>query len=523
MPQDPNLTSAPSPTQLAAEAARRWGNERVDELAGNLDRLAAALETLAEFPLPATLEPFPTGPRPDEAGERYPRDFYRRLPRRASGRTAAGGSLALTVSQAAALIAGGELAPRELIDALLARIAAVEPQVQAWAWLPPAESLRPRRWNHTGPLSGVPIGVKDIYSVAGMPTRAGSTVFHEVAERDAAVVARLRAAGAIIFGKTHTTQFAMGDPAPTTNPWNAEHTPGGSSSGSAAAVAAGMIPAALGTQTAGSILRPAAYCGVVGFKPTWGRLPTDGIYPLAWSLDHPGPLALTVRDAALLFEVMAGITRSGADDTDESRELEARLAAPSSGWPRIGVVGDIHPRRLEVAGREALSRAAKAFEQAGAALVRLDLPAPFDAALDTHHVIMQAEMAAVHGEGVRERGAEYGPRLRAAVETGSLVSAELYVKAQQVRRVIRRAMQPLFAQVDVVLAPAAPGPAPKGLGFTGDPAFNAPWSLLGVPCLSLPAGLSPEGLPLAVQLIAAPWQEARLLAAAAWAEQVLAE
>jgi aspartyl-tRNA(Asn)/glutamyl-tRNA(Gln) amidotransferase subunit A len=432
----------------------------------------------------------------------------------------------LGAAEAARLIAAHELSPAELVDALLKRVAALEPQLQVWATLDAdgaraqaaelAEEAAAGRLR--GPLHGVPIGVKDIFAVAGLPTRAGSRVYNHTPTDDATTVARLRAAGAIIMGKTHTTEFAMADPAPTRNPWNLEHTPGGSSSGSAAGVAAGMMPAALGTQTAGSVLRPAAFCGVVGLKPTWGRVSRHGILPLAWSLDHAGTLTRTVEDAALLLSVMAGPDRR--DPSCSAVRLDDYLAATGSpATPRIGIVGDVYAELLTAPARQALHGATLRFAESGARIVELVLPPEFEAAADVHHVLMASEVAGVHLSGVTERGGDYGPRLRGLVQSGALVPAVAYIRAQQVRRAIRSAVVKLFDQVDVLLVPSAAGAAPPGLETTGDPAFNGPWSLLGLPTISLPAGLDEHGMPLGVQLVAAPWQEARLLAAGGWCEQ----
>jgi aspartyl-tRNA(Asn)/glutamyl-tRNA(Gln) amidotransferase subunit A len=436
----------------------------------------------------------------------------------------------LSATRAAYLIAHRELSPVELTEALLARIERLEPRLRVWATLDADGALRQARERAEeaarglihGPLHGVPVGIKDIVHVAGLPTRAGSRVLDIVPPADASVVARLRRAGAVILGKTHTTEFAMADPASTRNPWNPEHTPGGSSSGSAAGVAAGMMPAALGSQTAGSVLRPAAFCGVVGFKPTYGRISRYGVLPLAWTLDHVGTLTRTVEDAAVLTAVMAGA--DGHDHTCLDLPVpDMRDAVRVPRPPRIGIVGDLYPDRLTDPARDRLSASIVRLAAAGAEMERLRLPSEFAAALDVHHVIMQAEMAGVHAEGIRARGDAYGPRLRAAVEVGALVPVATYLKAQAARRVIRRAVMPLFDLVDCLIVPSAAGAAPRGLDFTGDPAFNAPWSLLGLPAISLPAGLDGNGLPLAVQLVAGPWQEARLLSAAAWCEGVLGQ
>jgi aspartyl-tRNA(Asn)/glutamyl-tRNA(Gln) amidotransferase subunit A len=434
----------------------------------------------------------------------------------------------LTARRAADLIARRELAPLDLVDALLTRIERLEPKLSVWAAIDPdgaRSQARERgaeavRGELRGPLHGVPAGIKDIFDVAGLPTRGGSRAYHAVPATDSTAVARLRQAGAIILGKTHTTEFAYADPSPTRNPWSVEHTPGGSSSGSAAAVAAGMVPAALGSQTAGSVLRPAAYCGVVGFKPTYGRISRYGVLPLSWTLDHVGTLTRTVEDAAVLTAVMAG------PDGHDSTCLDVPVAglgeaAGNPRPPRIGIVGDVFPDRLTDTVRDRLSASLVRLESAGAELERLRLPSEFTAAADAHHVIMMAELARVHLDGMQRDPDAYGPRLRLAVETGALAPAVAYLRAQTIRRTIRQAVLPLFDAVDCLIVPAAGSAAPHGLDSTGDPSFNAPWSLLGMPAIALPVGLDAHGLPLAVQLVAAPWHDATLLAAAAWCESVL--
>lgn len=430
----------------------------------------------------------------------------------------------LTATDAARRIASGELSPQSLVDACLDRIHAHEPVVHAWAYLD-TDGAREQaltlgdeaaRGHIRGPLHGIPIGVKDIFHVAGMPTRAGSRWFSEAPAADATSVARLRAAGAIIIGKTHTTEFALMDPSPARNPWNPAHTPGGSSSGSAAAVGAGMVPAALGSQTAGSVLRPAAFCGVVGYKPTWGRISRAGVLPLAWSLDHVGTLTRSVEDAALLLSVMAG-----PDPRDPTAAAVALSASRLQAGPARLLVCEVYPERLEESARGALHSAAAQLRDAGAAVEPLQLPPEVNAILDAQQVIMSSEIAAVHADGLRLHAEQYGPRLRATAESGALIPASLYLRAQQMRAAIRAAVLPSFAGGALFLVPSAAGPAPEGLESTGDPSFNTPWSLLGFPAISLLAGRDSNGLPLAVQLVAAPWQEARLLQAAAWCEQVL--
>ena len=293
---------------------------------------------------------------------------------------------ALGAVDAARHIRDRALSPVALVDALVARIKAVDPRLEAWVHLDEAgarataATLAAEATAGTirGPLHGVPVGVKDIFHVAGMPTRAGSGAFaHSVPTADATSVARLRAAGAVVLGKTHTTEFAFRDPAPTRNPWNREHTPGGSSSGSAAAVAARMVPLALGSQTVGSVLRPAAYCGVVGVKPTHGLIPTDGVIPLAWSLDHVGVFARGVADAALLLGVLA------------ARAIEVQAVRA----PRLALATELVDRaEPEVAAQ--LRAAAAAFARAGAIVTDVKLPPSFAGIHEAGQRVLEAEAGA---------------------------------------------------------------------------------------------------------------------------------
>jgi aspartyl-tRNA(Asn)/glutamyl-tRNA(Gln) amidotransferase subunit A len=400
----------------------------------------------------------------------------------------------------------------EIVAACLERIERLEPKLQAWAFLDPERSRREAerldRLADAGtllPLHGVPVGVKDIIDVAGMPTAAGFEPYRgRIAREDAPIVARLRALGAVILGKTHTTQFAFADPAPTANPWHPERTPGGSSSGSGAAVAARMVPLALGSQTAGSVLRPAAYCGAVGFKPSYGWFTTSGVIPLAWSLDHLGLIACTVQDAALTYVAL----------------LEQRVDFSFQPQPpRLLLLTDF-PDRSEPAVRANLLETAQAFRDAGAAVEERRLPVDLDLLLAVHHVLMTTEAAAVHRETLAREREHYGPRLRAAVETGLLVPAALELHARRLRAQLVRAIDELLGQADAALLPTVPAPAP-GRETTGDRSFQAVWTLCRAPSISLPSGLSPDGLPLAIQFVARQGHDRGLLQVAAWCEQLL--
>jgi aspartyl-tRNA(Asn)/glutamyl-tRNA(Gln) amidotransferase subunit A len=432
-----------------------------------------------------------------------------------------------SLSEAAAAIARGRLAPSDLLESTLGRIRQVEPRVQAWARLRAEEArveaqrladLR-SRGTILGPLHGIPIGIKDIFYTAGVETSCGSPIMAGfVPAYDSTAVARLRRAGAILLGKTHTTEFASFDPSPARNPWALDHTPGGSSSGSGAALAARMCHGALGSQTSGSIVRPAAFCGIVGVKPTFGRVSRYGLHPLAWTLDHPGPMARTVRDVAVLLEAIAGpdphdpatistppVSRYAAslDDPEAQQAALRRL--------RVGVPDRYFTDGLDQEAAKAYDTALRVLEEAGCTLLSVRLPEMFEAGMDAHELIHNVEAAAVHIETYRSRASDYGQKLRAIIETGLQVPAPTYVRAQQIRTVLIREMGRLLEDADVLATPSAPGPAPAGLASTGSPVFNRPWSFTGFPSLSVPAGFTRSGLPLGLQLAGRPFDEMTIL------------
>src|SRR5262245_12038991 len=420
---------------------------------------------------------------------------------------------ALGVSEAADAVRTGAVSPVALVEAGLARIAALDGALEAWAHVDAEGALATARERHAearagrlrGPLHGVPVGVKDIFDVAGMPTTGGARSFaHTRPSADAAAVARIRAAGAIVLGKTVTTEFAYRDPAPTRNPWNRSHTPGGSSAGSAAAVAARMAPLALGSQTVGSILRPAAYCGVVGFKGSHGLVPVGGVIPLAWSLDHVGVLTRSVADAALTMSVLAG------------RDLEPwALSAP-----RLALAPELLARATpEVAAH--VEAVADAFARAGATVSKVELPPSFHDLAASGLTVLEAEAAAYHQRWFARHADEYSPEMRSLVQAGLSLSATAYVAANRRRLAFRDDVMPLLSAHEALLGPTAPAPAPSGLGSTGDGSLCAPWSNAGVPAITLPSDLSSSGLPHAIQLVQAAGASGRLLGVAAWCERVL--
>jgi Asp-tRNA(Asn)/Glu-tRNA(Gln) amidotransferase A subunit family amidase len=338
-----------------------------------------------------------------------------------------------------------------------------------------------------------------------MPTTGGGPLFaHSRPSRDATLVGRLRAAGAVMVGKTVATPFAYRDPAGTRNPWALDHTPGGSSSGSAAAVAARHVPVAIGTQTIGSILRPAAFCGVVGLKGGYGDVPLDGVLPLAPSLDHAGPIARSVADAALIEGVLTG------------RSILASPGRP----PRLA----IPPELLDLAEpalRDHLTGVVAELVAAGATIVEVPLPAPIRSVVDAGQLILEAEAAAGHRAWYAGHAAEYPPRMAELITAGQGHHAASVAAAQRERAAFREKVAPWLATFDALLSPVAPGPAPALGAGTGDPTLCAPWTHAGLPALSLPTGLDAAGLPLAVQLVGGAGRLEPLLAAAGWCEGVL--
>ena len=425
----------------------------------------------------------------------------------------------LGAAEAARRIRAGTLSPSNLLAACLKRSDAVEPAVAAWVRLDRDAAARvavqrdieAREGRFMGPLHGVPIALKDIFDAAGVPTTAGAPAWAtRTPTVDAPSVAALRGAGAVPMGKLATTPFAYLDPSVTRNPWNPEHTPGGSSSGPAAAVAARMVPLALGSQTVGSVLRPAAYCGVVGLKPTHGRISAAGVLELAGSLDHVGVFARAVEDCALALTVLVG------GDPAPDDYVGAVVDPPA---PRLGVLAPFLARATPEMGKH-LEAVTRGLEAAGARLEDVALPAAFASIYDVGATVLRAEAAAAHAPLFPAHAAEYPPKIKELIELGHAISAPVYLAAQAARRQVREAVGAIAARYDAFLLPTIGAPAPRGLGSTGDPSFCSPWSFLGMPAITLPTGVE-GGLPLAVQLVAAPWSEARLLAAAAWCERVI--
>jgi Asp-tRNA(Asn)/Glu-tRNA(Gln) amidotransferase A subunit family amidase len=399
----------------------------------------------------------------------------------------------------------------------LEKTKAVEPVLRAFEYLPVDVTRRP------GPLSGIPVAIKDIIATSDMPTTNGSAVYKDcVPAADAWVVERLRNLGATIFGKTVSTEFAWRHPGPTVNPWNSKHTPGGSSSGSAASVAAGIVPLALGTQTLGSVVRPAAFNGVVGFKPSFGATPRTGVHPLSPSLDHVGFFARKVDDVALALSLIGG----SSDSDRHGRPVPAFHVAIDAGVPplaatRLAMVRFAKWSRAEPEQQKLFEAAVAKLRGAGAVLEELELAELDETNWDAINTILASEGAHIFGDLVARYPDRTSDHLKSLVKAGTATSATDYLAAKALQEKLKSAFAAQLSGFDAVLTLPAFGEAPEGLGYTGDAEYCAPWTLLGVPALSLPAGFGKNGLPLGLQLVGGYREDYRLLRVAKWVEDAL--
>lgn len=415
------------------------------------------------------------------------------------------------LADVAASLRDGGTEPSSYVAEIRSRAEDVEPRIYALLEEPDRRSRLDReasaleaRFDEPAtrpPLYGVPVGVKDIFHVDGFPTRAGSDVPPEaLTGPEAAVVRTLREAGALVLGKTVTTEFAYFEPGPTRNPHDTDHTPGGSSSGSAAAVAAGLCPLALGSQTIGSVVRPAAFCGVVGLKPTYGRIPIDGVLPVAPSVDHVGFFTRDVAGAKLAASVL----------------YDHWLPSPQVEAPVLGVPEGPYLSQAEDVGREHYEEHVEHMERAGYEVRRVDLLDDIEAVNRRHDRLVAAETALSHSEWFDEYGGRYAEATAELIREGDDVGVgelrEARVGRRELREDVERAMD--AAGIDVWLAPGAPGPAPEGIDTTGDPIMNLPWTHCGLPAVALPASVE-DGLPIGLQCVARFGDDERLLA---WAE-----
>lgn len=417
----------------------------------------------------------------------------------------------LGAAEVAALIGRGEISSEALVRACVARIEQREHEVKAWSWLDVDAALAQARacdrWTGPrGPLHGVPIGVKDVIDTADMPTAYGSPIYagHRPAW-DAACVALARSAGAIVLGKTATAEFASITPCETRNPLSLDHTPGGSSSGSAAAVADLMVPLAIGTQTGGSTIRPAAFCGVVGYKPSFNRINRAGLKFSAESFDTIGLFARNVEDVALLAHAVA-----------HQPGIRGDRAPP----PTVGLVRTSRWPSADEAAQNALERAASDLTAAGAQLRDLELSPAFEALHDAHATILRYEVARAMTWEMRTHTDRLSETFARRMREGLAIAHDRYLRALEAARKGRQLIARESRGCDVLMTPSACGEAPRGLGDTGDATFNRVWTLLGLPCIHIPTDLGPTGLPLGIQLVGPAEEDVTTLAHAHWIESV---
>ncbi len=437
-------------------------------------------------------------------------------------------SAGLTAIEAAERIADGDMSAEDYVGACLERIKAVDDKVHAFVHLDPDEALtqargldeRRRNGKLLGPLHGVPVAIKDIFDTADYKTECGSPLLKgRQPMRDCTVVARLRAAGAVIIGKTVTTEFAYFHAGPTRNPHELDRTPGGSSSGSAAAVAAGMVPLAVGSQTNGSVIRPASFCGVYGIKPTHGTISRHGALILSKALDHVGVFARTLADAALILDVLAGYDENDTDTRPVAAPafLEMLIEEP----PMPPQLAFVRTPMWDKADAETRAGLEALVTRLGDAAAVVDLPETYAAAWDDQRVIMATDMAHNFGALVARGGDASSQQLRDLLAEGGRTNALRYLAARDNAPRYAAGIAEIFKQYDAILTPSAPGVAPKGVA-TGNPVFNTLWSLTGLPAVTIPLLSGEGGMPIGVQLVGPAGDDARLLRTANWLVNMLA-
>jgi amidase len=422
----------------------------------------------------------------------------------------------------------GRATVQDYVASCTARIAALEPQVQAFEWFEPARAMADAEERAGGilgdlPLFGIPVGVKDIIATRGIPTRYGSNIFaNHVPQTSAWVVRRLEALGGLVMGKTVTTEFAYRTAGKTRNPWNPAYTPGGSSSGSAAAVACGFVPAAIGTQTLGSVIRPAAFCGVVGYKPSFGAISRTGIHPFSATLDTVGVFTRSVADAAWF-----GACLMGTDARDEATSIHAEprmLSVPLetlTAAPRLAVVKTPKWPLASEAQRNLFVSNVMKLQEAGARVREVTLPKMFEGAWDNVMTIMCRDAARSFASIESRHRIRLSPALVEAIDRGRSISLAEYDRALARREDYRRWLDGVFGQHEGILTIPAVGEATEGLGNTGDATFASLWTQAGMPAVTIPSGRGPRGLPLGLQIVGRYREDEQTLRVAAWCEQVL--
>ena len=451
----------------------------------------------------------------------------------------------LTIAEASRLIASGELSPVEVTNAHLERIERKDGELNSFITLMRDEALASARraeaeirsGNYLGPLHGVPIGLKDLYYTKGVRTTVGSKIMGDfVPDFDAAVVERLRNAGAVIVGKLQMHEFAMGATSvnphhgPAHNPWDVERVTGGSSGGSGAAVAASLCMGALGSDTGGSVRIPAALCGIVGLKPTFGRVSKYGVFPLSWSADTVGPMTRTVRDTAIMLSAMAGHDPRDPSSSDRAAEDYADALERDARGIRIGVPNEYFYDMIDPEVEEAVSQSGRVFEGLGCTVDEVSIPI-IEHSVGISSPIMMVEAAEVHLDNLRHRADDISDGVRRRFEAGALIPAIEYVKAQRARALFNREIAKVFERFDILLSPTVPIPAPKigeadlAVGERTEPVLGLlprltrPFNLCGVPTISVPCGFTSSGLPIGLQLAGRAFDEATVLRVAHAFEQ----
>lgn len=422
----------------------------------------------------------------------------------------------------------GRATVQDVVTSFSQRIAALEPRVQAWEWFDASRAMAEAEERAGGilqdlPLFGIPVGVKDIINTRGIPTRMGSVIFaNHVPQQSAWVVRRLEALGGLVMGKTVTTEFAFRNPGKTHNPWNPDHTPGGSSSGSAAAVACGFVPVAIGTQTLGSVIRPAAFCGVVGYKPSFGAISRNGVHPFSPTLDTVGVFARSVADASWFAACLMGQdARDEATFTSGPVHLLRVPLEPFANAPRLAVVRTPKFGLASEAQRTHFDECVAKLAAAGAATKEVDLPKLFDDAWDTVMVIVAREAVKSFAAIESRHRIRLSPPLMELLDRGHRITPHEYQRACDKREHYRAWLDKFFERFDAIVTIPAPGEAPRGLGNTGDATFNSLWTQAGVPAVTIPSGLGPRGLPLGMQVVGRYRDDERALQVAAWCEAAL--
>jgi Asp-tRNA(Asn)/Glu-tRNA(Gln) amidotransferase A subunit family amidase len=433
----------------------------------------------------------------------------------------------LTAIAAQKQLAAGDISSEQLVKACLDRIAAREPQVKAFAYLDPDGALAQARaadaarksGRGVGPLNGIPVGIKDIIDTADMPTQNGCDFFRgRQPNEDAACVAALRDAGAVIIGKTVTTEMASTHPGGTTNPHNAGHTPGGSSSGSAAGVADFMFPLALGTQTGGSVIRPASFCGVYALKPTFGLISRMGVTMQSHTLDTVGVYGRCAEDLALIADVLSA--HDPRDNGSYQRSRPNLMAAAAEKVPVKPLFAYIKTPMWNEVDEIAKEAFAELIAELGGQVEELEMPS-LEAVVANHATVMAAEQAAYYGKLASNAGDAISGTLRKRIEAGRKIPVDAYIKAVNERENDSRNIDMMLTSYTAILTPASTGPAPKTLASTGNPVFNSPWTYLGQPCVNVPL-LEADGLPIGVQLVGGRRDDGRLLRTARWLAEHIA-